>query len=183
MLPSHSGRAGFSGASSAFLFVVLVTCVAFAGSPTPTPVTEANGKLKERPKGDEGLTNIPIATGYDAKGLVLPDFDHQGRLRGRLEAGVTRRLDEERVEFKSVKFTTYTPETEAADLEIAMTSSVFNLKTQIITSSERTTIKRADFEIAGDTMQFEMISRQGTLNGNVKMVVRGKAHAQEHADE
>ena len=56
-----------------------------------------------------------------------------------------------------------------------MQTSVFNLKTQVLSSQVRTTVKRSDFEIAGDTMKFEMISRQGTLAGNVKMVVRGKA--------
>ena len=185
MLPFGRARAGFSGASFALLLVIVMTCVALAGSPSATPGTEAKAKAKskERPKGDEGLKDIPIATGYDAKGLVLPEFDHEGRLRGRLEAGITRRLDEERVEFKSVKFTTFTPETEKPDLEIVMSTSVFNLKTQVLNSSEKTTIKRADFEIVGDTMQFEMISRQGTLDGNVKMVVHGKTRAHEHPDE
>jgi len=49
------------------------------------------------------------------------------------------------------------------------------LKTQVLNSSERTTVKRSDFEISGDTMQFEMLTRKGTLDGNVKMVVRGKS--------
>jgi hypothetical protein len=47
----------------------------------------------------------------------------------------------------------------------------------VLNSSERTTVKRSDFEITGDTMQFEMLTRKGTLAGNVKMVVRGKARA------
>ena len=58
-----------------------------------------------------------------------------------------------------------------------MSTSVFNLKTQVLNSSERTTVKRADFEITGDKMQFEMLTRKGTLEGNVKMVVRGKSRA------
>jgi hypothetical protein len=74
-----------------------------------------------------------------------------------------------------VKFTTFLPDTQTPDMEIVMKSSVFNLKTQILSSAVRTTVKRSDFEIAGDTMKFEMISRMGTLAGNVKMVVRGKA--------
>jgi lipopolysaccharide export system protein LptA len=56
-----------------------------------------------------------------------------------------------------------------------MSTSVFNLKTQVLTSSERTTVKRSDFEIAGDKMQFEMLTRKSTIVGNVKMVVQGKA--------
>jgi len=173
MLPFRSGRAGFSGASSAFLLLALLSCAALAGEKIAKP-EEAKSKPKARPKPEEGVTNIPIAAGHDAKGLVLPEYDLKGHLRGKLEAGVTRRLDDERIEFKDVKYTTFTPENETPDLEITMSTSVFNLKTQVLNSSERTTVKRSDFEIAGDTMQFEMLARKGTLAGNVKMVVRGK---------
>jgi hypothetical protein len=173
MLPFRSGRAGFSRASSAFLLLALLSCAALAGEKVATPEVAAKSK-KARPKPGEGVTNIPIAAGHDAKGLVLPDFDLKGHLRGKLEAGVTRRLDDDRVEFKGVKYTTFTPEKETPDLEIIMSTSVFNLKTQVLTSSERTTIKRSDFEIAGDKVQFEMLTRKSTLAGNVKMVVHGK---------
>ena len=175
MLPFRSGRAGFSGASAAFFVLALLSCAALAGEKTAKPGTEVTTKPKGRPKPEEGVTNIPIAAGHDAKGLVLPDFDLKGHLRGKLQAGLTKRLDDEHVEFTGVKFTTFIPETETPDLEIIMSTSVFNLKTQVLNSSERTTVKRSDFEITGDKMQFEMLTRKGTLAGNVKMVVRGKA--------
>ena len=177
MLPFRSGRAGFSGASSAFLLLAFLSCAALAGEKTAKPEVEAKIKPKARPKPEEGVTNVPIVPGHDAKGLVLPDFDLKGHLRGKLEAGITRRLDDEHVEFKGVKFTTFLPESETPDLQIIMSSSVFNLKTQVLNSSERATVKRSDFEITGDKMQFEMLTRKGTLEGNVKMVVRGKSRA------
>jgi hypothetical protein len=183
MPPFRSGRAGFSAASSAFLLVALLSCAAFAGEKTPKPEVEAKVKPKARPKPEEGVTNVPIVPGHDAKGLVLPDFDHLGRMRGKLEAGLTKRLDDEHIEFKGVKFTTFVPETQTPDLQIVMNSSVFNLKTQVLNSLERTTVKRADFEITGDTMQFEMLTRKGTLAGNVKMVVRGKVKPPAHEGE
>jgi hypothetical protein len=183
MLPFRSGRAGISSAFSAVLVLALLTCAVFAAEKkTAKPQVTAAPK-KERPKPEEGVRNVPIATGHDAKGLVLPDFDVLGRMRGKLEAGITKRLDDENIEFQRVKFTTFVPETETPDLEILMKTSVFNLKTQILTSQVRTTVKRSDFEIAGDTMRFEMISRQGTLAGNVKMIVRGKARTSGNAPE
>jgi Lipopolysaccharide-assembly, LptC-related len=183
MLPFRSGRAGFSAASAIFLFLALLGCVVFAGEKNATPAAETKGKQKVRPKPEEGITNVPIVPGHDARGLVLPDFDHQGRMRGKLEAGVTKRLDDEHVEFRSMKFTTFIPESETPDLQIIMSTSVFNLKTQVLNSSERTTVKRSDFEITGDKMQFEMLTRKGTLDGNVKMVVRGKGRALGHEGE
>ena len=184
MLPFRSGRAGLSSVFSAFLVLALLTCgVVAAEKKGPTPKVKATPKKKERPKPEEGVTDVPIATGHDAKGLVLPDFDLLGRLRGKLEAGVTKRLDEENIEFQGVKFITFLPDTQTPDLEIIMKTSVFNLKTQVLSSQVRTTVKRSDFEISGDTMKFEMISRQGTLAGNVKMIVRGKARTAANAPE
>jgi hypothetical protein len=177
MLPFRSGRARISSAFSAFLVLALLSCgVVAAEKKGATPQAKATTTpKKQRPKPEEGVKDVPIATGHDAKGLVLPDFDLLGRLRGKLEAGVTKRLDEENIEFQGVKFTTFLPDTQTPDMEIIMKTSVFNLKTQVLSSAVRTTVKRSDFEIAGDTMKFEMISRMGTLAGNVKMVVRGKA--------
>jgi hypothetical protein len=174
MLPFRSGRAGLSGASFAFFLLALLSCVALAADKAANPETVATPQKKARPKPQEGVTNIPIPAGHDARGLVLPDFDHKGNMRGKLEAAVTRRLDDERVEFQGVKFTTFNLEKQT-EMEIIMTTSIFNLKTQVLNSVERTTVKRADFEASGDKMQFEMLTRKGTLTGNVKMVVHGKA--------
>jgi hypothetical protein len=192
MLPFRSGRAGIASAFSALLLLVLLTCAVVAAekktpksegkSPTPS-VTAAPKKKLVRPKPEEGIKDVPITAGHDAKGLVLPDFDMQGRMRGKLEAGVTRRLDDQNVEFLGVKFTTFVAETEKPDLQISMDKSVFNLKTQVLSSNVRSTVKRADFEVTGDSMKFEMLTRLGTLEGNVKMVVRGKARTPENESE
>ena len=188
MLPFRSGRAGIASAFSALLLLVFLACAVVAAekkspkseskSPTPAPSVEPK-KKPSRPKPEEGIKDVPIASGHDAKGLVLPDFDREGHMRGKLQAGVTRRLDDQNIEFLGVKFTTFTPATETPDLEITMDKSVFNLKTQVLTSNVRSTVKRTDFEAAGDTMKFEMVTRLGTLEGNVKVLVRGKARTPE----
>jgi hypothetical protein len=183
MLPFRSGRAGIVSAFAAFSLLFSLTCVVFAAdkksksaakTASPTP-TIASPKKATRPKPEEGIKEVPITEGHDAKGLILPDFDNNGKIRGKLQAGVTRRLDEQNVEFQGVKFVTFLPETETPNLEITVNKAVFNLKTQILTSNVRSTVKRFDFEAAGDTMRFEMLTRQSTLEGNVKVVVRGKA--------
>ena len=183
MLPFRSGRAGIVSALAAFSLLFLLSCVVFAADKksksaakpaAPTP-TVAAPKKPTRPKPEEGIKDVPITEGHDAKGLILPDFDNHGRMRGKLQAGVTRRLDEQNVEFQGVKFVTFLPETETPNLEITVNKAVFNIKTQVLTANVRSTVKRSDFEAAGDSMRFEMLTRQSTLEGNVKVVVRGKA--------
>jgi hypothetical protein len=184
MLPFRSGRAGIVSALAAFSLLVFLSCAVVAAdkkapksaAKSPTPAgSVAPTKKPPRPKPEEGIKDVPIPEGHDAKGLVLPDFDREGRLRGKLQAGVTRRLDEQNIEFQGVKFTTYIPETEKPNLEISVDKAVLNLKTQVLTSNVRSTVKRVDFEVSGDTMRFEMVTRLSTLEGNVKMIVRGNS--------
>ena len=124
--------------------------------------------------GEQSLTNIPLPIGHEAKGLVLPDFDGEGHLRGKFEAGTAHRIDQEHIGFEHLKITTYTPE-DQPDLKIDMSTSVLDLKTRILSSKERTTIRRADFNIAGNSVEFDTNSRTGRLVGNVKMVITDKS--------
>jgi hypothetical protein len=125
--------------------------------------------------GEQSLTNIPLPIGHEAKGLVLPDFDSDGHLRGKFEAGTAHRIDQEHVGFAQLKIITYTPE-DQQDLRIDMSTSVLDLKTRILSSKARTTIQRADFNIAGDSVEFDTNSKTGRLIGNVKMVITDKSH-------
>ena len=106
---------------------------------------------------------------------MLPDFDADGHLRGKFEAGTAHRIDEGHIGFQQLKITTYTPE-DQQDLRIDMSTSVLDLKTRILSSKERTIIKRADFNIVGDSVQFDTNSKTGRLIGNVKMVINDKSH-------
>jgi len=132
--------------------------------------------------GEQSLTNIPLPIGHEAKGIVLPDFDSEGHLRGRFEAGTAHRIDQEHVGFQHLKITTYTPESQP-DLKIEMHTSVLDLKTRILSSQERTTIERADFNIAGDSVQFDTNTRTGRLIGNVKMVITDQSRLKGQGNE
>src|ERR1700724_32995 len=137
---------GFAGCLLSILFLLVLLAL--------EPALAAKPKLKKDKKlltatpsasvGEESLTNIPLPIGHEAKGLVLPDFDSDGHLRGKFEAGTARRLDQEHVRFNTLKITTFTPESKP-DLTIEMSESIFDLKTRILSSNDRTTVRRADF--------------------------------------
>jgi len=178
MLPSRSGR------SACWSWLVWFSLIALA---VLTAASDVSGQSKGRKKktrtgvapsaspGEQNLTNIPLPIGHEAKGLVLPDFDGEGHLRGKFEAGTAHRIDQEHIGFQHLKITTYTPESQP-DLQINMLTSVLDLKTRILKSQERTTIQRADFNIAGDSVQFDTNTRTGRLIGNVKMVITDQSH-------
>ena len=165
-----------------FLAILLFSLVIGVSSLAPYASAQTKGrKGKARAKagpsaspGEQSLTNIPLPIGHEAKGLVLPDFDGDGHLRGKFEAGTAHRIDQEHIGFEQLKITTYTPE-DQPDLRIDMSTSVLDLKTRILTSKTRTTIQRSDFNIAGDSVEFDTNSRTGRLIGNVKMVISDKS--------
>src|SRR5207302_469149 len=100
---------------------------------------------------------VPLPIGHEAKGLVLPDIDENGHLRGRFVAGTARRVDQNHMQLRDLNITTYTEDNQI-DLQIAMADSVLDLNTRVLTSPQRTTIKRADFELVGDTAQNEVVT-------------------------
>ena len=178
MLRSRNGRSAYWSCLVGLLSFLLSVLIA---------VPQVSGQSKSRKKrtraeatpsaspGEQSLTNIPLPIGHEAKGLVLPDFDANGRLRGKFEAGTAHRIDQEHIGFQHLKITTYTPESQP-DLQVDMHTSVLDLKTRILSSQERTTIQRSDFNIVGDSVQFDTNSRTGRLIGNVKMVISDKSH-------
>ena len=173
MLPSRSGRTRWGGSIRWFCLVYAVLGAAIAAEPEKAPAEK---------KTSPPLTNIPLPVGQEAKGLVLPDFDAQGHLRARFEAGKARRTDVEHLEFVDLTMTTFTPQN-TTDLQILMTASVLDLNTRVLTSLARTTVHRSDFNIAGDKMDFDTVSRQGTLSGNVKMVITDQSDLRKKAVE
>ena len=199
MLWFQAGASGFSRAGSEgrseglpvrmspasrrwFLSIWLLSVVIGLLVLTPNALAQSKGrKGKPRAKaapsaspGEQSLTNIPLPIGHEAKGLVLPDFDGEGHLRGKFEAGTAHRIDEGHIGFEQLKITTYTPE-DQPDLKIDMSTSVLDLKTRILSSKARTTIQRSDFNIAGDSVEFDTNERTGRLVGNVKMVITDKS--------
>ena len=167
MLPYRSGRARAIGACALF-FLLGIAYLTVAEAQTPGPKEKA-GK-REGKKRAAAPAGIPLPIGQEAKGLVLPDFDAEGNLRARFEAGTAKRIDADRILFTSLKMTTFTPEN-TPDLSIDMPESTLHMGTRVISSERRTTITRTDFSISGDKMTFDTNSRQGTLVGNVKMVI------------
>jgi hypothetical protein len=178
MLPFRSGRSAYRGWLVWLLSVALSVLIS-----APHLAGQSKGRRKKARStappsaspGEQSLTNIPLPIGHEAKGLVLPDFDGEGHLRGRFEAGTAHRIDQEHMGFERLKITTYTPENQP-DLQIDMHTSVLDLKTRVLSSQERTTIHRADFNIAGDSVYFDTNTRTGRLIGNVKMVITDQSH-------
>ena len=139
------------------------------GRKKPVPTASASATASATP-----VSEVPLPIGHEAKGLVFPDFDENGQLRGRFTAGTARRVDENHMEFRDLNITTYA-ENNQVDLQVNMTESTLDLNTKVLSSNQPTRIKRTDFEITGDRARFDTAARHGTLSGHVKMIITDAA--------
>ncbi len=165
MLPFRDGR--FRVRSAAPLVIVFIGA-AFLSHAQQSTTTPAAGAEKKR--GSGGISDIPLAVGREAKGLVVPDYDSDGNLRGRFEIGAAKRLDQQHLEFTHLKMHTYGPN-EQPDLTMDAAASVLDLESHVLATRERTVIKRTNIEVAGDIVELNLQTRTTVLRGRVKMSI------------
>ena len=126
-------------------------------------------KTKDGQDANAPALNIPIPPGHTAEGVVFPVFD-KGRLQMNLKMEVAKRLDNTHMEATALNIETF-DENGKSEMQIDMPRSVLDLNTKIVTSNVPVTIRRADFEVTGETMTFNTETRYGKMIGKVRMLI------------
>lgn len=134
-------------------------------------------KKKEGAKeADAPAINIPIPPGHTAEGVVFPVFE-KGRLQMNFKMNEAKRLDNGHLQATALNIETF-DEKGASEMTIDMPRSVLDLNTKIVTSDVPVTIRRADFEVTGETMTFNTETRQGRMIGKVRMLIFNRDEAE-----
>jgi len=143
--------------TAACLAAGLLAAPAQEAKPTPTPLEV-----------DDQALDIPVMMGEDVRGLKIPQYGPDGKLQMQFAAELARKLDEKTLELEQLKV-------DVADdeglVEVEIPKSRFDLETRVLTGNDGAKIKRQDFEITGDTVEFHVRSRFSRLGGNVKMII------------
>ncbi len=127
--------------------------------------SDKDGKPKEA-----GKMDIPVSKDHDAKGLKIPYFDSNGKKQMIFTIGVATRLDEDHIGMTETQVETF-DENGEPEMTIDLPKSELDVNTSVISTKKHVVIKREDFQITGETMEFNMKTRQGTLGGGVKMLI------------
>jgi len=127
-------------------------------------------KLKGGPENHPPGLDIPIPPGHSALGVKLPYYNEQGKLQMDFSIDAAFRVDDVHLQMKLVKMQTYDDDGKL-EMTIDMPSSVLDLNTRVVTSDKPVKIRRTDFEITGDTMQFNTATRSGKIIGKVRMLI------------
>ena len=113
--------------------------------------------------------DLPVPVGMPVNGIKVPQYSEDGRRLMLFEAAVAKKVDEKRVEMESLKLEAL--DGEGRKIFVELPQAVFNLDSRILTGENSAKISREDFEITGDSIEFNTKTRFGTLRGNVKMVI------------
>ncbi len=114
--------------------------------------------------------SFPLPIGETAHGFNLPQLGATGQLLSQLIAVKVTHLDNEHVEMHDALIHLNHPDG-SEDFHVQLPDSIFNLKTNIITSDHPVTVRTADFELTGERMEFNTVDRTGELKGIVHMVI------------
>ena len=154
-----------------------VTQVVAQKSDAPKEDSKKPAKVAKGAKGEavaEDTLDLPIPKGQPQKGVKVPIYGPNGKLKMSFEIGIGTYIDEEHVKLEKLRVETF-KEDGSADLDMDLPDAVYNKKSKVISSQTRVVIKRSDFEITGNNMAFNVETRQGTLGGGVKMIITNMA--------
>ena len=126
-------------------------------------------KEKDEDGGDGGM-NLPLEKGHDSFGLKIPYENSEGVLQMMFTVGRASRLDENHVKMMELQVETFDDEGES-EMVIDLPESVLDITTRVLTTDKEVTIRRSDFEITGQSMEFDTKTKHGRLAGNVRMLI------------
>ena len=143
------------------IFLLSLVVVTFSLQADVTPKASPSPEQKE--------FDVPVPVGIPVNGIKVPHYNEDGKLTLLLEADEALKINEAHVQFTNLKL-------EALDkddrkLFLKLPQAVLNLDTRILTGDQTVNIRREDFTISGDWIEFNTKTRFGTLRGNIHMVL------------
>lgn len=176
---------------------LIAGCLALAGGTVAQAQKEKGkprdkGKMETKKKGDKDKSPedkaekekearrmpFPLPIGHGGKGLAIPYLDGAARKTMNFSVGTAQRIDADRVDLGDTKIETFNEDAQP-EMTIDLPVSQINLTTRVITSAKPVQIKRSDFQLTGDGMEFDTLSKQGTVKGNVRMLIYNLANETE----
>ncbi|MFZ9920094.1 MAG: LPS export ABC transporter periplasmic protein LptC [Terrimicrobiaceae bacterium] len=140
-----------------FLLAIGLAVLSLRAEPTPAPTSE------------EKELELPVPVGIPVNGIKVPHYNSDGELELVLEAETAQKIDEQNVSFTNLKLEAH--DDEDRKIFVDLPQAVLNLDTRILTGDQTVHIRREDFTISGDRIEFNTKTRFGTLKGNISMVI------------
>jgi hypothetical protein len=109
--------------------------------------------------------DLPVPVGEPVKGIKVPQYDENGKLTMSLNAETALKLDDRKVELGKLKV--LFSDKEEKEIIVEIPHSILDMETKVLVADSETVIRREDFEIVGQSAEFDTFSRSGTFKGKV----------------
>lgn len=149
-----------------FSAILVFSCFFVQPAKSEDPKSTPSEKKQE----EEKPFDIPVPLGIPVKGIKIPHRNEEGKLIMTIEADVAKKLDEHHVDMENMKIESF--DDDGKKINIELPHSVFDLDTRILNGDKHALIRRDDFEITGDSVEFNTKTRYAILRGNIRMIVQ-----------
>jgi hypothetical protein len=124
----------------------------------------------EKKQAAQSEFDVPMPLNMPVKGIKIPHRNEAGKLIMTIEAEVATKLDEQHIEMENMKIESF--DDDGKKINIELPHSIFNLDTRILTGDKHAFIHREDFEVTGDSVEFNTKTRYAILRGKIRMVIQ-----------
>ena len=114
--------------------------------------------------------DLPAPVGEEMKGIAIPQYDVDGKLKMKLSCETARKIYAHNVNIHGLKVEFF--EKDNNDVTVTVPEAMFNLATTVLSTETTATIKREDFSMVGDGATFDTTKRFGTMKGHVHTEIR-----------
>lgn len=156
--------------SSILLFVALMATIQATRADDPEPKKKGKQQKTEQKAEQSTDFDVPVPMGIPVKGIKIPHRNEEGKLVMTIEAETAKKLDEKHVEMENMKIDSFDDDGKTIRIEIP--HSIFDLDTRILSGDSQALIRREDFEITGDSVEFNTKTRHATLHGKIHMIIQ-----------
>jgi hypothetical protein len=141
-----------------------------SGAPGAPKAAAANAGAKTDQPAKPAPLVIPLVQGFDSFGLNVPDHDLEGRLRSLFVIGAISRLDDTNVEIRESFLETYA-EDGSPEFSLELPKATLDRFTRVLVAQTPVTLRKADFELKGASLEFNTVTKEGGLGGPVQMTI------------
>ncbi len=119
--------------------------------------------------GESSVFDVPIPVGQTSTGVVIQDLDEQGIETSLLKALKAIRISEEKVEFEGLELLLTNPGEDP--ITIIIERGVYDSRSRVLYSRTDVTIKREDFTLWGEALEYNTATREGKIIGKNRMTI------------
>jgi hypothetical protein len=134
-----------------------------------------SGKTSDGEKKKPEPMPFPLPIGHGGKGLRIPYLEGDAQKSMQFVVGKAKRTKEDVVTMSDLKIEILAQD-DAPEMKVNLPSATMNLVTRVITGDKAVKVQRDDFLLTGDRLKFDTVTKQGKLEGHVRMLIYNLAN-------